>query len=821
MKKLLLTLSIFAGSFLIAICQEFADLNITNPNEGTGSFNDATLPDFTWKVTGSLNQNVEIKNSEVFDDVNIFETRFGQANNVENIRVQVVPNGNGTDGQEITSRADLTISFDKFAPANCWGFCLVDIDVENALISATDRSGEQIPDSIINSWLAELFDANKSSDGLNIPKWDPINAALLGSDTDEGYVTYKNKVIGGMPSSEAPSAYFAPNIPIKTLTVTFENLQENYATSFHFFIASEDFMTFISDSCFEQALIDKGYDTGAIDHLVQTSNINKVQSLWVNGKNISDLTGIEAFSALKDLRCHINNITELDVSKNALLEVLSVDVNQLTGLDVSNNPLLRSLSFPDNQISEINVAGNPKLFSLNFDNNQISAIDLSNNPKLEVFYARNNNLSDLDIRSNPLLDYLVVPGNQLSGLDLSANPNIVELKCENNQITNLNLQDKNLLKLLTCQNNLLTNLDISENTLLEHFNCAYNQLSTIDFSNNNKIIYANCAHNNLNSFNILEGNDFLYFDCSWNNLPTIDLKNNPSLDYLDCSNNQLTGLELSGVTNLHVLYCDSNQIRSLDLGLNDTLYLLDCNNNQLEELNIKNGKNYLLTGESTPLYPMYFDPDPMMDARFNPSLTCIQVDSEDGSYAYSDWFIDDWAIFQEDCSVGIDASLSEINVNGISIDGFHPDSLEYVFPVSSEFIGIPKLDAIPNDPAAEVSITQATEVPGVATITVTAEDGTTIKTYTVNFTFITGSTNFQLGNVLNIYPNPATNQLKIDLSAKLKPFKVTITDMNGNCVFSGFIDSSDVLDTSKLSSGTYSILIKNEDVSFNGRFSKM
>ena len=54
--------------------------------------------------------------------------------------------------------------------------------------------------------------------------------------------------------------------------------------------------TYVPDNNFEQALINLGYDT-VLDDYVTTANINTVTALDVNGDNISNLTGIEDFTA--------------------------------------------------------------------------------------------------------------------------------------------------------------------------------------------------------------------------------------------------------------------------------------------------------------------------------------------------------------------------------------------------------------------------------------------------------------------------------------------------------------------------------------------
>ena len=94
--------------------------------------------------------------------------------------------------------------------------------------------------------------------------------------------------------------------------------------------------TLIPDPNFEQALIDLGYDTAPIDGQVLTANISSVTSLDVSlNFDITDLTGIEDFTALATLRCYNNQLTSLDLSNNNALTNLDCSNNQLTSLDVS------------------------------------------------------------------------------------------------------------------------------------------------------------------------------------------------------------------------------------------------------------------------------------------------------------------------------------------------------------------------------------------------------------------------------------------------------------------------------------------------------
>ena len=112
--------------------------------------------------------------------------------------------------------------------------------------------------------------------------------------------------------------------------------------------------TYVPDDNFEQALIDLGYDT-TLDDSVVTANISGVTSLDVINKEISDLTGIEAFAALTELNVNNNKLTSLDVSKNVDLRVLAVSKNQLTNLDLSKNNNLVFLNAAVNKLTSLNM----------------------------------------------------------------------------------------------------------------------------------------------------------------------------------------------------------------------------------------------------------------------------------------------------------------------------------------------------------------------------------------------------------------------------------------------------------------------------------
>ena len=175
--------------------------------------------------------------------------------------------------------------------------------------------------------------------------------------------------------------------------------------------------TYVPDDKFEQALIDLGYDT-TLDDSVVTANISGVTTLDVYGKEISDLTGIGAFTALTKLECGYNQLTSLDVTKNTALIELWCGRNQLTSLDVTKNTALKSLSFGRNQLTSLDVTKNTALKSLSCTSNQLTSLDVSKNTALKELWCDFNELTSLDVSNNNALTWLYCPSNRLTSLNM-------------------------------------------------------------------------------------------------------------------------------------------------------------------------------------------------------------------------------------------------------------------------------------------------------------------------------------------------------------------------------------------------------------------
>jgi hypothetical protein len=160
---------------------------------------------------------------------------YGQADDATNLNIRI--EGNDTPArQPIPHSAILTLRFDASTPASGWGFSVIDLDVDQVRVSATDRNGAPVSAKDISSWFIQSFDANPSVDGVNIPSWDSGNSAVVGSSSKSK--TLRSTVEGGLDDTEAASAWFQPNKSLSTLSFEYESLQEDATPSYHVLLAA-------------------------------------------------------------------------------------------------------------------------------------------------------------------------------------------------------------------------------------------------------------------------------------------------------------------------------------------------------------------------------------------------------------------------------------------------------------------------------------------------------------------------------------------------------------------------------------------------------
>ena len=167
----------------------------------------------------------------------------------------------------------------------------------------------------------------------------------------------------------------------------------------------------IDDANFPDAnfrTIVEGFDTNN-DSSLSDTEIAAVEEIDCSYKAITNLKGIEYFTALKRLNCESNQLTTLDVSKNKALTYLDCGDNELTTLDVSKNTALTRLYCLYNQLTTLDVSKNTTLTELNCKYNQLTSLDLSNT-NIDILYG-GDNLYVIVVSNNRAFDLSTLLGN--------------------------------------------------------------------------------------------------------------------------------------------------------------------------------------------------------------------------------------------------------------------------------------------------------------------------------------------------------------------------------------------------------------------------
>ena len=248
----------------------------------------------------------------------------------------------------------------------------------------------------------------------------------------------------------------------------------------------------------ESHMLSEFYTTWMSEHKYSHNYVRSSdRTISLIGENITHLSCVDI------------GLTSLDVSKIITLQVLRCLINPLKSLDVSRNTDLIELEVYDIQLKNLDVSNNLKLKLLNCSINEIESLDVSNNAELEFLFCGTNQLIDLDASKNKKLISLYCDDNQLNSLNVKGLSNLEKLQCGKHVYT-------------LDRHNRLTSLDVSGCTSLNYLDCEQNLLS-ID------------ALNAL--FETLHGNAVLPYK-------SIVIKNNPGAKDCDTSIAEIKGWQI-------------------------------------------------------------------------------------------------------------------------------------------------------------------------------------------------------------------------------------------------------------------------------------
>lgn len=380
------------------------------------------------------------------------------------------------------------------------------------------------------------------------------------------------------------------------------------------------------DEKFREYLMNEPYGK---DGVLTEEEISGITTLDVSNMGISDLKGIEYFTALKKLLCYKNHLTCLNLSANKQLNEVDCYSNQIMGIKMDS--LLASLP----TLSE----GEGSLYVLDAtDEGNIcftEQVSYAKSKGWTVYYYTGSEWQEYEGREPGILiteenfpdkyfreylmkqDYgkdMIITDDEIKTLTSiyindyfymadKAEGEITSLKgiehftylqslyCVGNKLTNLDISENGQLTTLSCFANQLTELDVSKNTELIEIQCGYNALTSLDLSNNTALTAVYCVGNRLTNLNLPNNSKLTSLSCHNNKISSIDLSNSKELTWLNCASNQLTDIDISKNTALTFLYCASNNLINLDVSKNSALEELACMSNQLTKLDVsKNPK---------------------------------------------------------------------------------------------------------------------------------------------------------------------------------------------------------------------------------------
>lgn len=188
-------------------------------HSGTISFPNALLPGATYTSNKSADdgQSTRVVTGTASDgDWLTAETPFGAV---------FGPSGPSTTIQYFRQRvststvATTTYTFNNPFPANRLGFAIGDIDVDNMTITATDENGDPVPGSKLVGGTFNFCNVtvdiptNCTAGPYPVPFWNP--------GPNGGTIT-PNPPAPGIDETTGASAWFRPNVSLKTLTFVFQ-----------------------------------------------------------------------------------------------------------------------------------------------------------------------------------------------------------------------------------------------------------------------------------------------------------------------------------------------------------------------------------------------------------------------------------------------------------------------------------------------------------------------------------------------------------------------------------------------------------------------
>jgi Leucine-rich repeat (LRR) protein len=192
-----------------------------------------------------------------------------------------------------------------------------------------------------------------------------------------------------------------------------------------------------------------------------TEDGHNLKNLTISIHEITDLTGLEGFSAITSLNCTNNKLTKLPAVLPSNLTTINVEYNQITSLPTLPN-YLRTLNCSDNLLTTLPILPS-NLRILDCSHNQISVLPTLPN-YLTTLFCSNNLLTTLPTLP-PQLEGLICSYNRIKTIPNLPQP-LIRLSCDYTDVKCLpflpnNLTYLDISKTIVCVPNIITTLNIN------------------------------------------------------------------------------------------------------------------------------------------------------------------------------------------------------------------------------------------------------------------------------------------------------------------------------------------------------------------------
>ena len=353
------------------------------------------------------------------------------------------------------------------------------------------------------------------------------------------------------------------------------------------------------DELFRQ-YVSNNFDTDGDGWLspVEMENVKSITFEGWNDEFVNDLKGIEFFTSLTHLWCTWQSFTELDLSKNTMLEELFLQENALTTLKLSAAQSLRTFNVDWCGLSELDLSGYSKLKELTCGANKLHTLKLDGCTALATLTCNGNHLSELNLSDCAALKKLECQSNNLTSLDLSHCPLLEEVNCYRNRI------DDNATAMMQ-------NLPTVERGVLyfcedgtSEFHDDQNHCKTADIdiarSKGWNVMRSDYYNRWVNSLSLYPGGDVAidaahfpddvfrqYVKSTFDTDNDDILDNNEAYQDIDIDVSNMGIADLTGLGYFHslkTLKCNDNQLTQLDLSFfSYRLKKVECYHNQLSQ----------------------------------------------------------------------------------------------------------------------------------------------------------------------------------------------------------------------------------------------